>query len=181
MKTYIISDLHFNHKNIIRIDNRPFEDIGQMNDRIINNWNKVVQSDDTVIIAGDFCFGGINDWKYFLNKLKGKKILVLGNHDNEKKIPKECFVQITHILKYKYKEVYFNICHYPIMSWDGMFHNTIHCFGHIHAGKNDFENLTLPNSFNVGCMLHNYTPICLDEIINKQLNFIDECKKRGLL
>lgn len=43
MKNYIISDTHFNHKNIINYCNRPFRDINEMNNTIIDNWNKSVK------------------------------------------------------------------------------------------------------------------------------------------
>jgi len=80
-KTYFISDTHFFHDNIIRFCNRPFIDIEHMHTRLINNWNKVVKQDDTVIIVGDFSFGKAEDTRSIVSQLKGKKILIRGNHD----------------------------------------------------------------------------------------------------
>ena len=54
MKIYIISDTHFNHENIIKYCNRPFKDINEMNDAIIDNWNRIVKKDEIVYHLGDF-------------------------------------------------------------------------------------------------------------------------------
>ena len=57
MKRYVISDTHFNHSRILEYCQRPFDNVEQMNDVIINNWNKVINEDDIVYVLGDFCFG----------------------------------------------------------------------------------------------------------------------------
>ena len=51
---YYISDLHIGHANAIRFDGRPFADVNEMNNAIIENWNSRVKTDDTVYILGDF-------------------------------------------------------------------------------------------------------------------------------
>ena len=47
-KTFYTSDTHFCHANIIRLCNRPFKDVDYMNEKLIENWNKVVPEDGTV-------------------------------------------------------------------------------------------------------------------------------------
>ena len=48
MKRYVISDTHFNHSRILEYCQRPFDNVEQMNEVIINNWNKVINEDDIV-------------------------------------------------------------------------------------------------------------------------------------
>lgn len=66
---YLISDLHLDHKNIIKYCNRPFSSVEEMNGAIIDNWNEVVKESDFVYLVGDLAFG----WKktkmrYWLKK-----------------------------------------------------------------------------------------------------------------
>lgn len=83
---YVISDTHFNHSNIIKYCNRPFTHSEEMDERIIENWNSVVKDQDKVYHLGDVYFGGGRDGyiQKLLSRLKGKKRLILGNHDNGK-------------------------------------------------------------------------------------------------
>ena len=83
-KIFVTSDHHFNHKNIIQYENRPFNNIDEMNKELIKKWNNVVSKNDIVYHLGDFCFS--NTPSDFLKQLRGKVILIMGNHD--KKIKK---------------------------------------------------------------------------------------------
>lgn len=47
---YFISDLHLGHRNILKLCNRPFSSIEEMDEIIIDNWNNKVHRDDTVYI-----------------------------------------------------------------------------------------------------------------------------------
>ena len=55
---YYISDLHLLHENVLRFDNRPFESIKEMQETIVNNWNRKVTNGDTVYILGDVSMRG---------------------------------------------------------------------------------------------------------------------------
>lgn len=85
MATWLTSDLHFFHKNIITYCNRPFGDEYEMNSEILRVWNDSVADDDTVIVVGDFTAGLYDrseELITLIGQLKGKKTLVLGNHDH---------------------------------------------------------------------------------------------------
>ena len=76
------SDHHFGHANIIGYCARPFTDVDAMNKAMVDRHNDVVDADDEVWILGDLVMGQLivnlsaNVWR-----LKGRKILVPGNHD----------------------------------------------------------------------------------------------------
>lgn len=81
-KTYVTSDLHLGHENIIKYCNRPFVNVESMNKALIENWNSVVQPEDTVFLLGDVCLGKKDDIINYISQLNGHKILVMGNHDH---------------------------------------------------------------------------------------------------
>ena len=50
---YFTSDLHFGHSNIIKLCNRPFATVEEMDRALMEGWNKKVKKCDTVYIIGD--------------------------------------------------------------------------------------------------------------------------------
>ena len=81
MKKFYIADWHYDHKNIIALDNRPFKDVTEMNNSLIERWNKVVSKEDIVYILGDMFWCDHKTAMNILDKLNGTKILIRGNHD----------------------------------------------------------------------------------------------------
>ena len=80
---YYISDLHLFHENAIKYDRRPFDSIKEMHEVIMKNWNDRVTNGDIVYILGDISLRGKNeDLIAFVARLKGRKVLVKGNHDD---------------------------------------------------------------------------------------------------
>ena len=55
---YFTADTHFCHSNIISICERPFMNIIEMNNCLIDNWNSIVTNHDEIYILGDFLYKG---------------------------------------------------------------------------------------------------------------------------
>ena len=53
-RVWFVSDLHLSHKNIIKYCSRPFDNVNQMNEILIQNWNKKIGVEDRVFVLGDF-------------------------------------------------------------------------------------------------------------------------------
>lgn len=49
--------MHFDHANIMKLCNRPYKNIDEMNESLIDNWNNIVSKNDTVYILGDITMG----------------------------------------------------------------------------------------------------------------------------
>ena len=82
--TWVWSDLHLGHDNIIRYTNRPFADAAQMDLSLYDNWEATVGGDDEVVFVGDVAMRhavGPHTWQRIRDARGAKKHLVVGNHD----------------------------------------------------------------------------------------------------
>ena len=191
---YYISDLHIGCIN--NHDNRTLE-----HDKLlINNWNTVVNNNDDVYILGDIGRLGNNKENAYvasiISQLKGKKHLIIGNHDKkglkDNRI-NQLFVNIKDydVIGDNNNGINYNIVlsHYPILFWENQHKGYIHLYGHIHNSEEDniykkcLEEVNLffkkeetkgridcPKAFayNVGAMLDNcnYTPKSIKQIVD---------------
>ena len=168
---FVISDTHFWHKNIIEYENRPFKDLIDMEQKMVELWNNKVMPDDIIYILGDFSFGNIEKTENTLKKLNGHKILVLGNHDNvikKNKFDKFLFDVITNFVDTEIFGIGFLMCHYPLAVGDW---SKINLYGHIHSNKGNHRVDNLPeNSYNCCADVNNYTPVNIKDIIKLKIN-----------
>ena len=121
-RVFIISDEHFDHKNIISHTRSDLFDksdidtsVDKMNDYIISNHNEVINDDDIVIILGDFSFKtGIDRLTELVSKLNGHKFLVMGNHDKTLKPDLYLKAGFEDVFLYpiKFNDDYYS--HYPL-------------------------------------------------------------------
>lgn len=172
MRELFTADLHIGHTNIIKHCNRPFEDIDEMNKIILNNWNKTVQRDDLVYILGDVALSNRYGVEEFLQKAKGRKILIKGNHDGWVKGHFRFFFEdVLSYLQIKRNGKIITMCHYPMMSWEGINKNGIMLYGHIH---NNRPMIYLPQMYNVGMDVNKFRPVTLDEAVVNNKEYYGE-------
>lgn len=172
-KVFFTSDSHFSHFNVAKLCNRPYSSRSEMNQCLIDNWNKVVPEDGIVIHCGDFMLShkiGFKEYSKYINKLNGTIYLTRGNHDridlgnyDNKLIVNDCMhIQVEKTLIYAQ--------HYPCLA----FNEDIQVFGHIHTlsdGKVHGLDSDVPaklkfNQYDVGVDQNNYTPINYNQLIN---------------
>jgi calcineurin-like phosphoesterase family protein len=166
MKKFFISDTHFGHANIIKYENRPFANVTEMDKIMIENWNRKVSPTDEVYILGDFAFADLKRSAEIATQLNGTKFLIKGNHDRN--IPYDYFGWVKDYYVLKYENTKIVLFHYPIQVWDSRHHNALHFYGHIHSNLgNHAMEYDIPNSYNVGADVNNFTPIEFNEILAK--------------
>lgn len=136
---HFTSDVHFGHKNIIRYCNRPFKDVDDMDEQLIQRWNSVVKPDDVVWQLGDFTFyRNYDKLCYILRRLNGRKKAVLGNHcetiidRREDLLAEGLFEVIVERARIKVGSQSIVLDHFPGRSWDRSSHGAWQLFGHVH-------------------------------------------------
>lgn len=163
---WFISDTHFNHNKDFIWKPRGFNSIYEMNEAIIERWNKTVKWNDTVYHLGDFILGNDSDGIKIIKQLNGNIKLVIGNHDTDNRI--SIFSTIYNIkdIQFGYRikngKKTFLLTHYPLLS--GNFDNskTYSIHGHTHS-QNKFCEYDM--MYNVCCDAHNCAPIAFEDII----------------
>lgn len=179
---YFTSDTHFGHRNVIQYCNRPFADVAQMDESLMDNWNNKITWDDEVYFLGDLTIGRSNtQLKAILARLTGNKYLIKGNHDNKLSNDVKAYF---HGGAYDYLELPglldnswwvaaherenetghslpIVLCHYPMLEWNQSHRGSWQLHGHSH-GKLE------PNprrQYDVGVDSNNYAPVSLDDLM----------------
>ena len=82
-RLFAIGDTHFAHRKILAYTSRPFETVEAMDEALVAAWNEQVQDEDLVVHVGDFGFGPRSHLMAIAGRLRGRKVLVVGNHDRQ--------------------------------------------------------------------------------------------------
>lgn len=188
MTTWIGSDYHLNHLNILKYcshrssethdpaTDHTWDDVAEMNERIIANHNSLVAPTDDVYFLGDICMGKIIEAPALIRRLNGRKFLVKGNHDKtlHKLIQKDpelsdlfVWIKDVHEMGYSHngKKVSMFMSHFPHYAWPNMSQGVQHFHGHLHGSFCGVEG----RIFDVGIDTNNLFPYKMDAVVEKML------------
>lgn len=175
-KVFFTSDPHFFHTNIIKYCNRPFKTVEEMNETLINNWNKKVGLADVVICTGDFAFGKCtpHDVAEVVKSLNGIIYLVEGNHDWGvvrkaqskyqlfKEVHRELDIRIITNEENPGDYIDIHCAHFPKLVWNRSHYGAWHVFGHCHS-TSPIPNQNI-NQYDVGVDGNNFEPVSVKEV-----------------
>ena len=137
MTVWFTADQHFHHANIIKYTNRPFDSVEEMNEVMIERWNKRVKDGDTIYQLGDFALCSSEKADEIIARLNGTIIFVPGGHDKWIKAYHREKFSIEPLIFIKYHmgtdKVYITLCHYPMLSWEQSHYGMPHFHGHSHG------------------------------------------------
>jgi len=181
MTTFLTADTHFGHATMITGGpQRPFENVYEMNEALIANWNSVVNPEDTVWHLGDFAMKSdareIAEIYYALN---GRKHLIIGNHDVLKDgtllpaLERLDWASVSHGAEIKHDGHRIMLSHYAGYTWNAEHRGAYQAFGHSHGGL-----LGMPGSVDVGVDNQDYAPIAVEEFVRQAEDTIINAEER---
>lgn len=169
---YFTSDLHLGHAAVIGMQNRPFESVTEMNNKLIHNINACVGPQDELYILGDITHNTTQaESNRLIRRIHGKKYLILGNHDitgnlEQCEYDPSLFAWIGDYRKLYVDGMKLILMHYPMMSWPKAMGGSIMLHGHIHADPayNAANQKAGIRRYDVGVDANNYFPVSLMQL-----------------
>ena len=184
INVWFVSDTHFSHPSILYFHPERREAAGitleelqadkhaaveKHDEWLIDLWNKTIKRDDFVYILGDFCLGNKERTEKILQRLRGRKFLIRGNHDKSCQGLENYFQWVGDIKEGETFAV--EMCHFPMLSWNRRPHGTCHLHGHCHGSIDAFNETTDELRVDVGFdgNLSKQTFISLETVYNKMI------------
>jgi calcineurin-like phosphoesterase family protein len=191
--TWVVSDTHFGHQNIVGFCHRPLDHEQVM----IAEWRAHVPDDATVLHLGDLCYKSNAQFKHILApELTGaRKLLILGNHDRQRfSFYRDCGFKIVKPFSIEYVPVapsgtevpwHVSFSHYPLKEprdWDVLFRvpRAVHIHGHIHnngyGGKDSSFTPFSAGQINLSVEQTHYRPVNLKSLLD---GYIQGCYEQA--
>lgn len=148
MRYFFTSDRHFFHRKILTTfcpTTRHGDTVEEMHELMIEAHNRVVGPDDVVYDLGDITFGSPVATRRIMDRMNGRHILILGNHDRkalanpQAKVLFDYYESIHEKLVVECNGQTIHLDHFPHREWDKMHFGSWHLYGHVHGSLGHVE------------------------------------------
>ena len=167
---FYAADTHFRYDPMA--ETRPFGSVEEMDEALIVRWNEVVGEEDTVYLVGDVGYNGGHVPCRILERLKGHKHLIRGNHDTgfeDAPLLYRYFESVTDFLEIDDGDQHIFLSHYPILFEK---RNGYMIHGHLHRSGQFREILQqMPRMLNAGVDINDFRPVTLEQLIENNRIF----------
>ena len=172
---WFTADFHLSHKNIIKYCNRPFDNVEQMDNEIISNLEKMVQTGDVLYYLGDLTFKETVAEEFF-DKFSHLEIhYIIGNHDNTEvlKIANKYSKNVSPLIDITIEGISITLCHYAMRVWNNSHLNSWQLYGHSHGTL-----VPKGKQYDVGVDNNSFKPVSFENLkrimteLSDNINFI---------
>lgn len=175
------ADYHIGHTNIIKYANRPYKEVEEMDEAIIENFDKYVGKNDIIFFLGDIAFGDDLARRTLCLMLKKAEVhFILGNHDSRYlKTINSLATSVNTLLDIEIDGHPITLCHYAMRIWNKSHFDAYQLFGHSHG-------LLQPHGkqYDVGVDNNKYMPVSYETVKDilknrpHNENYLPEDKRR---
>ena len=173
---FITADEHLGHRAIIEFCRRPFKNVDEQTEIIIERHNKKVPNspNSLTIHVGDWFWHtlSLGEALTILGRLNGRHAFIYGNHDELIEKHKDVFAQqlawmrgenkASGVARVRFNNHEITLCHYAMRVWNASHKGSYMVYGHSHN-----ELPVVGKSFDIGVDGHNFEPWSLEEIESK--------------
>jgi calcineurin-like phosphoesterase family protein len=157
MTTFFSADQHWHHANILKLCQRPFESIGQMDEALVAAWNARVGPTDVVYHLGDLTMGDAAAAMQLIARLNGQLCVVATPWHHDKRWLKAARDEwwytvggqkVTYLPPLWFgwfEDTPITLSHYALEVWERSHYQAVHLHGHSHGRLR-----TIPNRLDVG-------------------------------
>lgn len=161
---WFTSDHHFSHRNILTYTKRPFANVDEMDEVMIQNWNSVVKPGDRIYHLGDFALCPPERATKIARRLLGQKFLLFGNHDRKLRESMEflaCWIWARDMAQVEVDGQKIELCHYAMRTWNGQHRGAWQLHGHSHGS---LPELATQRQCDIGVDCWNYAPVSFETL-----------------
>lgn len=161
---WFTSDTWFFNEDIMKDLGRPFSHPLDMNDYIVEKWNKKVNKRDIVYHLGNFGTGNKKETAQLIDRLNGRINLIVGSEDSNDNILslRNKLASVNYRLDFRIDSWLITLNHYPQRFWKSQHEGSVHLYGYV-CGTVPADQYSLCLDVSVDTT-HDYAPYNWEEI-----------------